>query len=209
MRPTTTPPKRLPVSVRRPRSLRTLRIETNRGPARARNAGWRAAAGQFVAFLDDDCTPQPGWLARGCAELEQHPEAGVVQGATIAPPGFEAKNYGDHFVWRVITGQTPYFEACNIFYRRAALEATGGFDEDFGWWGEDTAAGWRVLEAGWGRVSRPMPSSSIRSNDEAGDGTWGSGCSTPTWSGSPPSTRAFAEKPSGAPGRTGARTWRS
>ncbi|MEJ7764168.1 MAG: hypothetical protein WKF86_01610, partial [Acidimicrobiales bacterium] len=46
----------------------------------------------------------------------------------------------------------------------AALEQTGGFDEEMGWWstgpgpgstpvawGEDTAAGWSVVEAGWGR----------------------------------------------------------
>jgi GT2 family glycosyltransferase len=54
-------------------------------------------------------------------------------------------------VWRIVREATPYFEALNIFYRREAFEETGGFDEEIGWWGEDTAAGWRVLEAGWTR----------------------------------------------------------
>jgi glycosyltransferase involved in cell wall biosynthesis len=33
------------------------------GPAAARNRGLEAARGQIVAFTDDDCRPQPGWLA--------------------------------------------------------------------------------------------------------------------------------------------------
>src|SRR5205814_91015 len=35
------------------------------GPAAARNRGWRAAAGEIVAFTDDDCVPAPGWLRAG------------------------------------------------------------------------------------------------------------------------------------------------
>jgi GT2 family glycosyltransferase len=50
-----------------------------------------------------------------------------------------------------VTKATPYFEACNIFYRRAALEDAGGFDEEIGNYGEDAALGWAVLETGWGR----------------------------------------------------------
>jgi glycosyltransferase involved in cell wall biosynthesis len=32
------------------------------GPAKARNAGARAAAGRYLAFTDDDCEPSPSWL---------------------------------------------------------------------------------------------------------------------------------------------------
>jgi glycosyltransferase involved in cell wall biosynthesis len=35
------------------------------GPAAARNAGWRIARGEIVAFTDDDCIPDPRWLAEG------------------------------------------------------------------------------------------------------------------------------------------------
>ncbi|HEY2428771.1 MAG TPA: glycosyltransferase family A protein, partial [Acidimicrobiales bacterium] len=46
-----------------PVPLIALRQATNRGPATARNQGWRSARGDIVCFTDDDCVPQPGWLA--------------------------------------------------------------------------------------------------------------------------------------------------
>src|SRR5690606_8162709 len=36
-----------------------------RGPAAARNRGWRRARAPIVAFTDDDCVPERDWLARG------------------------------------------------------------------------------------------------------------------------------------------------
>ena len=46
---------------------------------------------------------------------------------------------------------SPYFEGCNLFFRREALELTGGFAEDIAWYGEDTSAAWSAIEAGWQR----------------------------------------------------------
>lgn len=37
-------------------------IPTYRRPAAARNAGARAARGRHLAFTDDDCWPEAGWL---------------------------------------------------------------------------------------------------------------------------------------------------
>ncbi|NOQ65561.1 MAG: glycosyltransferase [Methyloprofundus sp.] len=36
--------------------------QANAGPAAARNKGATIAAGQWLAFTDDDCTPAPDWL---------------------------------------------------------------------------------------------------------------------------------------------------
>src|SRR5690242_1278529 len=36
--------------------------QANAGPASARNAGARAARGEYVVFTDDDCIPDAGWL---------------------------------------------------------------------------------------------------------------------------------------------------
>src|SRR2546423_11745318 len=39
-------------------------LDRQRGPAAARNVGWRTARAPVVAFTDDDCRPAPDWLGR-------------------------------------------------------------------------------------------------------------------------------------------------
>jgi glycosyltransferase involved in cell wall biosynthesis len=56
------------------------------GAAAARNAGWLAARGELVAFLDSDCIPQPGWLEELVAALDGAPSAGAVGGRIDAAP---------------------------------------------------------------------------------------------------------------------------
>jgi GT2 family glycosyltransferase len=132
-----------------PYRLRVLRTGENSGPAVARNLGWQSTTAPLVAFLDDDCDPSPGWLEAGLAAFSDQPESGVIQGRTDVPEGVSIEHLSDWYIWRVIPGPTPYFEGCNIFFRREALERTGGFDEEIAYHGEDSAAGWRVVEAGW------------------------------------------------------------
>src|SRR5207244_4300719 len=43
--------------------VRYVRIAEH-GPGNARNVGIRHAVGEVVAFTDDDCEPDPMWLAR-------------------------------------------------------------------------------------------------------------------------------------------------
>jgi|SoiMethySBSTD1v2_1073268.scaffolds.fasta_scaffold249184_3 glycosyltransferase involved in cell wall biosynthesis len=45
--------------------LRYISAAKTNGPAAARNSGWRAAQGDIIAFTDDDCLPEPGWLLAG------------------------------------------------------------------------------------------------------------------------------------------------
>ena len=42
--------------------LQVLQQERSRGPAAARNRGWRAARAAAIVFTDDDCEPVAGWL---------------------------------------------------------------------------------------------------------------------------------------------------
>jgi glycosyltransferase involved in cell wall biosynthesis len=147
-----------------PYRLHVLQTPSNRGPGAARNLGWRDSTAPLVAFTDDDCLPEPGWLEAGVTHLQENPAVGVAQGQTRAPDGVDVHAIQGWYVWRVIPEASPYFDACNVFYRRAALDQAGGFDEEIGWWpsfgwpgatpvawGEDSAAAWSVIEEGWAR----------------------------------------------------------
>ena len=129
-----------------PIDLRPLRIEENDGPAPARNLGWRTARSALVAFTDDDCVPHSDWLSQGLAAARATPDLGVLQGAILRPSG--QYPYGPNTVYRETLTPSPYFEGCNLMFPRAVLERTGGFDESYGFSGEDTAAGWAAVEDG-------------------------------------------------------------
>ena len=129
-----------------PFPLRPLRLDRNGGPGPARNAGWRVATATLVAFTDDDCEPTAEWLA---ALVTAAAGADVVQGATLPDPDHYNTRRGPFSYTLKITGPSPWFETCNMAYRRAWLEQLGGFDEGFRFAaGEDTDLGWRAREAG-------------------------------------------------------------
>ncbi len=123
-----------------------LEVAENHGPARARNLGWQASRAPLVAFTDDDCVPRPDWLAQLVATASASPALGVLQGATLRPPGAAPSSLRS-LVRETIT-PSPYFEGSNLAFPRAVLERTGGFDESFHFGGEDTAAGWAAVEGG-------------------------------------------------------------
>jgi GT2 family glycosyltransferase len=122
-----------------------VRIERNEGPAGGRNAAWREAAAPIVAFTDDDCIPSPRWLEAGLRGMDG--AARIVVGKTMPDP---AKNdLRGPFSLTMTVDEPRFFETCNIFYRRADLEAAGGFDQTFTTpGGEDTDLAFRIKAAG-------------------------------------------------------------
>ena len=128
--------------------LSALRNDRALGQARARNQGWRLAAAPAVAFTDDDCVPDPGWLEALLAASADAADA-IVQGRTEPDP-LSARGRGTFS--RTVTVETlgPQYQTCNILYPRALLERLGGFDERVGLpvAGEDTELAWRALDAG-------------------------------------------------------------
>ena len=114
------------------------------GPAAARNEGWRAARGAIIAFTDDDCIPTPSWLRIGLAGF-QDGIAGVWGQVIVPIPE------GDPTDYQLDAAQLERaeFVNANCFYRREALEAVGGFDEQFETaWREDSDLFFRLLESG-------------------------------------------------------------
>jgi GT2 family glycosyltransferase len=135
--------------------LRVIRHDRTRGPGGGRNSGWRAARAPLIAFTDDDCRPDPEWLAAGLAAAAAHPGA-VLQGPTRPDP-LELSQDGLFSRTVTIERLGPQYETCNIFYPRDLLEALGGFDESFGVLpaGEDTDLAWRAIESGRETVYAP------------------------------------------------------
>lgn len=125
-------------------SIRYQPVQGRHGPAAARNAGWRVANSASIAFTDDDCIPQPGWLTGGLAALASGADAAWGTLDMPLPPlptDYERDAAG---LARAV------FVTANCFCQRQALEAVGGFDERFtAAWREDSDLYFSLLEHGF------------------------------------------------------------
>lgn len=129
--------------------LATVLAGAGRGPAAARNRGWRASRAAWVAFLDDDVVPGPEWARELTADLrELGPAVAGSQGRLRVPLPADRRPSD----WeRCVAGlaDAPWITA-DIAYRRRALAAVGGFDERFRRaYREDTDLALRLLRQGW------------------------------------------------------------
>jgi cellulose synthase/poly-beta-1,6-N-acetylglucosamine synthase-like glycosyltransferase len=128
--------------------VRVLR-SGGRGPAAARNVGWRAVDTEWVAFLDDDVVPDPDWPARLHADLvDLPPEVGGSQGRIVVPlPGDRRATDIERGTAGLATAR---WITADMAYRRAALQLVGGFDERFPRaYREDADLALRVAAAGY------------------------------------------------------------
>lgn len=120
-----------------------------RGPAAARNRGWRRTGTEWVVVLDDDVLLPPDWSDLLLADLAAAPErTGAVTGRIVVPlpsgrrpTDWERNTSGLERAW---------WATADMALRRSALAGVGGFDERFPRaYREDADLAARLVAAGW------------------------------------------------------------
>lgn len=127
--------------------------------ARGRQAGWetlerRLGSLDYVQFVDGDCELEAGWVARGCAFLDEQPQVGVVVGRL-------RERHADRSLlirladvdWQLPTGDVDAIGGICLV-RAAALRAVGGWRSELVA-GEELDLGARLRASGWRLVRLP------------------------------------------------------
>jgi len=136
-------------------AMRLLRL-ANAGPAAARNLALSHARGEMLAFTDDDCAPEAGWLRALAGAWLREPSA-LVGGRTVnALPDNEYAATSqlildtayEHFLPR--SSGLRFFASNNLAVGAALLREAGGFDPAFRT-SED-----RDLSCRWLAAGRPL-----------------------------------------------------
>ena len=143
-----------------------IELPENRGFTGACNAGMEAAAGEFIALLNNDTEVAADWAAEVVRAFEEHPEVGIVASKMLL---FDQRDRfhtaGDFFTcdgragnrgaWEADRGQYDrgecVFSACggSAAYRKSMLDEVGLLDDDFFFLLEDADLAWRAQLLGY------------------------------------------------------------
>ena len=120
--------------------------EPIKGLCQARNTGWQAAGGKYVAYLDDDAIACPHWLEKMMEAFETVKPAPASVGGRVVPiweserpPWLEDRMLGAYAIadWgdraRFFKPSSPeHHVGCNVAYSREVLQECGGFNINLG-----------------------------------------------------------------------------
>jgi mycofactocin glycosyltransferase len=152
------------------RGAEVIRRQVNGGPGPARNTGLAKVGTEFVAFLDSDCVPPPGWIEALAGHFADPLVAAVAPRIVALPTadvtgpalGGVTLDLGDRPALVAPMTRVAYVPTAALLVRRSALG--DGFDQTLRN-GEDVDLVWRLIEAGW-RV-RYEPAVQVRHGEPA------------------------------------------
>lgn len=125
----------------------TVRLDQNRGPGAARNAGRAHASTPLLAFVDADVTmPDRDWLVQLLPHFDD-PRVGLVAPRVLGDPT-TSLDLGTEPARIRAGSRVSYVPAAAIVIRASAFDDVGGFDERLRF-GEDVDLVWRLDQAGW------------------------------------------------------------
>jgi glycosyltransferase involved in cell wall biosynthesis len=153
-----TPPRTAVDALRSNPHITRVEILTqpNAGPGAARNRGAAGASGEFLAFTDDDCTPDSRWLQAFDRALRQTPDA-LVGGRTVNALSDNVYSETSHLVVEFVASyfsggaRGRFFASNNFAVSRAAFLDAGGFDARF----YRSAGEDREFSDRWSATARP------------------------------------------------------
>jgi glycosyltransferase involved in cell wall biosynthesis len=136
----------------------TVVRQNQSGPAAARNVGVQHAVGSFIAFIDDDCVAERGWLAALVSTLTDHPGAGAgghVLNGLATNAWSEASQLLVGFLYGYYNREPEsarFLTSNNLAFPRIGLVDVGGFDPVY----QRAAGEDRELCDRWTRLGRRL-----------------------------------------------------
>lgn len=120
--------------------------EPIKGLSQARNTGWQAAGGEYIAYLDDDAIASPQWLEKMMVAFETVRPAPASVGGKVAPiweserPAWLTEDMLTAYAIIDWGNQARFFKpsnpehhvGCNVAYTREVLQKCGGFNVNLG-----------------------------------------------------------------------------
>lgn len=112
-------------------------FEASPGLGAARDAAWRLARGDLVAFTDDDCYLAPDFVDAIVASFAERADAGCIGGRILLHDPDDARVTIDERAVAVRIApftfpRTGALQGANLSFRRSVLEAIGGIDPALG-----------------------------------------------------------------------------
>lgn len=136
----------------KPQRVIVVRDVERRGPAAARNEGWRQSTAPWIVFLDDDVVVNDTWCDDLARDLAAANGSAATQGRIVVP--LTAARPPTDWERNVKSLESAQWITADCAYRREALERVGGFDERFPRaYREDADLALRLLDAGF-RLTR-------------------------------------------------------